>query len=150
MRIIIQRVVKASVTIDEKKYSSIAQGFMVLLGIENEDTLDDIMWLCEKLISLRVFKDAEGMLNLNIQQINGEILIVSQFTLYASTKKGNRPSFTKAAKPEVAIALYEKFISEIEKLIGKACKTGLFGANMQIELINDGPVTLILDSKNKE
>lgn len=150
MRLIIQRVAKASVTIDAKNYSSIAKGFMVLLGIEHEDTLDDVIWLSNKLTSLRVFKDAEGMLNLNIHQINGEILIVSQFTLYASTKKGNRPSFTKAAKSEVAVALYEQFISETEKLIGKPCKTGVFGADMQIELINDGPVTLILDSKNKE
>ena len=150
MRLVLQRVKKASVLINNTLYSSINNGFLVLVGIEADDTYDDIEWLCSKVCNMRVFADAEGKLNLDIKQINGELLIVSQFTLHASTKKGNRPSFIKAARPEIAIPLYEKFISETEKQMGKLCKTGQFGADMQIELINDGPVTIILDSKNKE
>ena len=150
MRIVLQRVKKASVTIEDKLFSSINKGFLVLVGIENEDTIEDIEWLSSKLCGMRIFSDEEGKMNLDIKQIDGEMLIVSQFTLHAACKKGNRPSFIKAARPEVAIPLYEKFISETEKLMGKPCKTGQFGADMQIELINDGPVTIILDSKTKE
>ena len=150
MRIVLQRVKKANVTIEDKLYSSIDKGFLVFVGIENEDTNEDVEWLSSKLCGMRIFADEEGKMNLDIKQIKGEILIVSQFTLHAACKKGNRPSFIKAARPEVAIPLYEKFISETEKLMEKSCKTGQFGADMQIELINDGPVTIILDSKNKE
>ncbi|MDO8999280.1 MAG: D-aminoacyl-tRNA deacylase [Bacteroidota bacterium] len=150
MRIVLQRVQKAIVNIENKLYSSIGRGYFLLVGIENEDTHEDIMWLVSKILGLRIFADEEGKMNLDIKQIDGEILIVSQFTLHASTKKGNRPSFIKAARPEVAIPLYEKFIEEIDKLNQKSPKTGVFGADMQIELINDGPVTIILDSKNKE
>jgi D-tyrosyl-tRNA(Tyr) deacylase len=150
MRLIIQRVSQANVKIENKLHSSIQQGFLILIGIESEDTIDDIEWLCGKIISMRIFSDNEGKMNLNINQINGNILVVSQFTLHASSKKGNRPSFIKAAKPNIAITLYEKFIEELEKKLGKPIQSGLFGANMQIELINDGPVTLFLDSKNKE
>ncbi|MBA2612881.1 MAG: D-tyrosyl-tRNA(Tyr) deacylase [Bacteroidetes bacterium] len=150
MRLVLQRVKKANVSIHDALYSSINAGFLILVGIESDDTNNDIEWLCSKVCNMRVFADAEGKLNLDIKQINGELLIVSQFTLYASTKKGNRPSFIKAAQPEVAIPLYEQFISVIEKLLGKPVKTGQFGADMQIELINDGPVTILLDSKNKE
>ncbi|MEO6305858.1 MAG: D-aminoacyl-tRNA deacylase [Bacteroidia bacterium] len=150
MRLVLQRVEKASVFIDKALFSSIDKGFVILVGIENEDTDEDIQWLCAKTVGMRIFADQEGKMNLDIKQINGEILIVSQFTLHASAKKGNRPSFIKAARPEVAIPLYEKFIAETEKLLEKSCKTGVFGADMQVELINDGPVTIILDSKSKE
>ena len=150
MRIVLQRVKKASVSIDDRLYSSIGNGYMLLVGIENDDTSEDIEWLAAKICSMRIFSDEDGKMNLDIKQVNGEILIVSQFTLHASTKKGNRPSFIKAARPEVAIPLYEKLIAETEKLMQKPSKSGVFGADMQIELINDGPVTIILDSKNKE
>ncbi|MBA3681658.1 MAG: D-tyrosyl-tRNA(Tyr) deacylase [Bacteroidetes bacterium] len=150
MRLVLQRVKKAVVSINNKVYSEINHGFLILAGIEEADTIEDIEWLCAKVCNMRVFADAEGKLNLDVKQVNGEMLIVSQFTLHASTKKGNRPSFIKAAKPETAIPLYEKFISEMEKQFDKSCKTGQFGANMQVELINDGPVTILLDSKNKE
>jgi D-tyrosyl-tRNA(Tyr) deacylase len=150
MRIVLQRVKKASVTIDETVRSAIGPGFVVLLGIEEEDGNDDILYLVPKLCNMRIFSDPDGKMNLDIKQTGGDILLVSQFTLHASTKKGNRPSFIKAARPEKAIPLYEKFISECSLLLGKAVKTGEFGADMQVELINDGPVTIILDSRNKE
>lgn len=150
MRLVIQRVLNAGVKIEGLPHSTIARGLLVLLGIEEDDSTEDIFYLVQKLCSLRIFSDNEGKMNFDIKQMNGEILIVSQFTLYASTKKGNRPSFLKAARPEKAIPLYETFISETEKLSGKSCKSGVFGADMQVELINDGPVTLILDSKNRE
>lgn len=150
MRLIIQRVSKANVKIQNKLHASINQGFLILIGIESEDTQDDIEWLCGKIVGMRIFSDREGKMNFDINQINGDILVVSQFTLHASSKKGNRPSFIKAAKPEFAIPMYEKFIGDLENKLGKPIKTGLFGADMQIELINDGPVTLFLDSKNKE
>lgn len=150
MRLVIQRVKSASVTIDGEKHSEIQKGFLVLLGIEDEDGEADIHYLTAKLCGMRVFSDADGKMNLDIQQINGGVLIVSQFTLHASTKKGNRPSFIKSARPEKAIPLYGKFISETSMLLGKPCKTGVFGADMQVTLINDGPVTILLDSKNKE
>lgn len=150
MRLVIQRVKKAGVEIEGKLLSSIQKGFLVLLGIENEDMEEDVLYLVNKLCNMRVFADNEGKMNLDIHQIDGEILVVSQFTLHASTKKGTRPSFIKAARPEHAIPLYEKFILEINKTMSKSCKTGQFGADMQVQLINDGPVTIILDSKNKE
>jgi D-aminoacyl-tRNA deacylase len=150
MRLIIQRVSKASVKINDAVHSSIGLGFLVLLGIEEDDGTEDIQYLVPKLVNMRVFSDQEGKMNLDLRQVNGEILIVSQFTLHASTKKGNRPSFIKAARPEKAIPLYEKFISETEALLEKPCKTGSFGAFMQIELVNNGPVTILMDSKNRE
>jgi len=149
MRLVIQRVLNANVKINTTPFSSITQGLLVLLGIEENDNENDITYLTQKLVAMRIFSDSEGKMNLDVKQINGEVLIVSQFTLLADTKKGNRPSYIKAARPEKAIPLYEKFISETEKLLQKPCKTGQFGADMQIELINDGPVTIIIDSKNK-
>ena len=149
MRIVVQRVSKASVSIAGNLYSEINYGFLVLIGICDDDRYDDIEWLTRKIINLRVFGDELGKMNRSIQDINGEILIVSQFTLYASVKKGNRPSFVASARPEIAIPLYEKFIDQLKKYDIKI-QTGVFGANMQIELVNDGPVTIIIDSKNKE
>lgn len=150
MRIIIQRVSEASVKIRGDIYSTIGQGLLVLLGIEDEDQEEDLQFLIQKLVGLRIFADQDGKMNLNIQQIKGDILIVSQFTLHASTKKGNRPSFIKAARPEKAIPLYQRFLSETEKLLGKACQHGEFGADMKVSLVNDGPVTIWIDSKNRE
>jgi D-aminoacyl-tRNA deacylase len=150
MRAVIQRVIRASVMIDGKIYSQIENGLLIFLGIENSDNNDDIDWLCGKIIGLRIFNDNQGIMNLSLQEINGEIMVVSQFTLFASTKKGNRPSYIKASKPEYAIPLYEKFINEIELTNGLSVKSGQFGADMQIDLINDGPVTIIIDTKHKE
>ncbi len=147
MRLVIQRVVNASVKINNELVSAIDKGLLVLLGIEEEDTETDVLYLTQKLMALRIFSDEDEKMNLDVKQVNGSVLIVSQFTLFADTKKGNRPSFTKAAKPNIAIPLYEKFIIETEKLLQKPCKTGKFGADMKVELINDGPVTIILDSK---
>ncbi len=147
MRLVIQRVLGASVKINNEVFSTIEKGLLVLLGIEEEDDDSDILYLSQKLVALRIFSDEVGKMNLDVKQINGNVLIVSQFTLLADTKKGNRPSFIKSARPEKAIPLYEKFISETEKLLQKQCKTGKFGADMQVELINDGPVTIIFDSK---
>lgn len=147
MRLVIQRVLGASVKINNEVFSIIEKGLLVLLGIEEEDDDSDILYLSQKLVALRIFSDEVGKMNLDVKQINGDVLIVSQFTLLADTKKGNRPSFIKSARPEKAIPLYEKFISETEKLLQKQCKTGKFGADMQVELINDGPVTIIIDSK---
>jgi D-tyrosyl-tRNA(Tyr) deacylase len=150
MRVVIQRVRKASVIIDENIFSSIKSGLVIFLGIENNDNDDDIEWLCNKLINLRIFNDDLGVMNLSLNDINGEILIISQFTLFASTKKGNRPSYSKALKADYAIPLYEKFIKKLEEAYGTDIKTGVFGADMKIDLINDGPVTIIMDTKNKE
>jgi D-aminoacyl-tRNA deacylase len=151
MRVVIQRVSESSVTIEGKIYSRINQGLLILLGIETEDTKEDADWLIGKIIGLRIFSDADDKMNLSIEEIsNGAFLVVSQFTLHASTKKGNRPSYIKAARPEVAIPLYEYFVSELEKKSGKNVQTGIFGADMKVSLINDGPVTIIIDSKNKE
>lgn len=150
MRAVLQRVSKASVSIDGKIHSAIQKGFLILLGIEENDSKEDLDYLCSKICNMRVFSDAEGKMNLDIRQVNGQLLIVSQFTLHASTKKGNRPSFIKAARPEQAIPLYEAFIAECQIQSGVSVLTGSFGADMQIELINDGPVTILLDSKNKE
>ena len=150
MRAIIQRVTKASVTINGKIKSAIKNGLLVFLGIEENDTNEDIQWLVKKIIQLRIFSDADGKMNLSLKDIDGEILLISQFTLFASTKKGNRPGFTRSAKPENAIPIYEKTIREIEMLLEKKIQTGTFGADMKIELLNDGPVTIMMDSKNPE
>lgn len=150
MRAVIQRVKKATVSIDEKTFSSITHGLLILLGIEESDTQEDINWLSPKIAQLRIFADENDLMNLSVIDVKGEIMVVSQFTLFASTKKGNRPSFIRSAKPDIAIPLYESFISSIQKLIPAPIQTGVFGADMQIELINDGPVTIIIDTKNKE
>ncbi len=150
MRVVVQRVERASVGIDNKLYSSIEKGLLVLLGIEDEDGDNDIDYLCKKISKLRIFDDENGVMNLSVKDINGEILLVSQFTLHASTKKGNRPTYIRASKPDYAIPLYKKFISELEKETDREIKTGEFGADMKVELINDGPVTIIIDTKNPE
>lgn len=150
MKVVIQRVQEAGVRIDGTIFSSIEKGMMVLLGIEDADTEEDISWLSQKITQLRIFDDENGVMNLSIKDVNGALLLVSQFTLHASTKKGNRPSYIKAGKPDVAIPLYEKMIRRLESDLGKKIKTGVFGADMKVQLINDGPVTIIIDSKNKE
>ena len=150
MRVVIQRVTKASVTIDGKTNGDIGNGLLVLLGIEDVDNEEDINWLSNKITNLRIFNDEEGVMNRSVLDINGDILLVSQFTLHANTKKGNRPSYTKASKPEIAIPLYEKMIEQLKKDLGKEIATGIFGADMKVELLNDEPVTIIIDSKNKE
>ena len=150
MRVVIQRVSSASVTIDGKMKSSIEKGLLVLLGIEDADTNEDIEWLSGKITRLRIFGDETGAMNLSVADVNGEILLISQFTLHANTKKGNRPSFLKAAKPPTAIPLYEQFITQLEKDLKKTIQTGEFGADMKVNLINDGPVTIVIDSKNRE
>lgn len=150
MRILIQRTTGASVKIDGEISGSINKGLVVLLGIEHEDTENDADWLIKKLIGLRVFNDNEGKMNLSVMDVTGDFLVISQFTLHASTKKGNRPSYIKAARPEQAIPLYEYFVSTLKSESGRAVETGEFGANMKVELINDGPVTIWIDSKNKE
>lgn len=149
MRVVIQRVSSAQVTIDNELYADINNGFLIFLGVEYEDTEDDIEWLTSKIIGLRIFSDSEGLMNLNLQQINGSVLIVSQFTLFASTKKGNRPSFIKSAKPEIAIPQYESFVKRLKEKNIKV-QTGKFGADMKVSLTNDGPVTIIIDSKMRE
>ena len=150
MRIIIQRVRNASVTIDDTVHSAIEQGMMILVGIEDADSDEDIAFLTKKVVNMRIFDDADGVMNRSVLDIDGEILVVSQFTLHASTKKGNRPSYIKAAKPDISIPLYEKFCAELSIALGKLVKTGVFGADMQCALVNDGPVTIFMDSKNKE
>lgn len=146
---VIQRVSSSSVTIEGLVKSKIERGLLVLVGIEEADTDEDIEWLTSKIVSIRIFDDAEGVMNLSVQDIGGEILVVSQFTLHASTKKGNRPSYIKAAKPPVAIPLYDKFVRSMEEKLGKPVRTGEFGADMKVSLLNDGPVTIIIDTKNK-
>jgi D-tyrosyl-tRNA(Tyr) deacylase len=150
MRTVVQRVTRASVSIENKLSGEIGNGILVLLGIEESDNNEDIEWLCNKLVQLRIFDDANGVMNLSVLETGGDILVVSQFTLHAKTKKGNRPSYIKAATPEIAIPIYNKFISTLSQLLGKEIKTGKFGAMMQVELINDGPVTIIIDTKNRE
>ena len=150
MRAVIQRVSKASVTIEGNLHSQIGEGLLVLLGIEDEDNAGDIEWLSGKIVNLRIFNDENGIMNVSVTDKKGEILLVSQFTLHASTKKGNRPSYIKASKPEVAIPLYEKMVHQLSKDLGQTTKTGIFGADMKVELLNDGPVTIIIDTKNKE
>lgn len=150
MRIVIQRVSAASVTIADKKVASIQQGLVVLLGIEAEDAKEDINFLVKKIVQLRIFDDADGVMNLSVKDVDGDILIVSQFTLHANTKKGNRPSYIRAARPEFAIPMYEKFIEATELALGKKIGTGQFGAMMDVSLVNDGPVTIIIDSKERD
>jgi D-tyrosyl-tRNA(Tyr) deacylase len=150
MKAVIQRVSQASVTIDAKIVAEIQIGLLVLVGIEDADNQEDIDWLCQKIANLRIFGDENDVMNLSVKDCNGEIIVVSQFTLQASTKKGNRPSYIKAAKPEVAIPLYEQFVQQLEKEFGKKVQTGVFGADMKVALLNDGPVTILIDSKNKE
>ncbi len=149
MRAVIQRVSKAKVSIDQHINGLIHQGIVVLLGIEEEDSDEDIEWLSKKIVQMRIFSDAAGMMNLSVKEVNGGILLISQFTLHASTKKGNRPSFINAAKPEIATPLYEKFIQQLNADLGKTVATGVFGADMQIAMVADGPVTILIDSKNK-
>ena len=150
MRAVIQRVSEASVKINQNLKGKIGVGLLVFVGFEEADTDEDIEWLAGKIVRLRIFNDEKGVMNLSVQEVDGEILLISQFTLHASTKKGNRPSYIKAAKPEFAIPLYEKFIIQLEKESGKKIQTGEFGADMKVSLINDGPVTIIIDTKNKE
>ena len=150
MRIVIQRVKHASVTINGNKKSEVEQGLLVLLGVCEEDTKEDAEWLARKVAALRVFDDSEGVMNRSVLDISGEIMVVSQFTLFASYKKGNRPSWLRAARHEISIPLYEYFCSQVSSLIGKPVATGEFGADMKVELLNDGPVTICMDSKNKE
>ena len=150
MRVVIQKVTQASVSIENQIVASIDKGLLVLVGIEDGDTNEDIAWLSSKIVNLRVFDDDNGVMNLSVKEVKGEVLIVSQFTLHASTKKGNRPSYIKAARPEVAIPIYEAFIKQVETLLGKIVPTGQFGAMMQVSLCNDGPVTILIDTKNKE
>ncbi|MCB6061775.1 D-aminoacyl-tRNA deacylase [Flavobacterium psychrophilum] len=150
MKVVIQRVSQASVTIDSKIVAKIQKGLLILVGIEDSDNQEDINWLSSKIINLRIFEDKNEVMNLSVKDINGEIIVVSQFTLQALTKKGNRPCYIKASKPEIAIPLYQSFVSQLETELGKKVQTGIFGADMKVSLINDGPVTIIIDSKNKE
>lgn len=149
MKVVVQRVSEASVKVEGEIISQIEQGVLVLVGIENEDSRNDIDWLCKKIVNLRIFNDANGVMNDSLLQVQGDAIIVSQFTLQASTKKGNRPSYIKAAKPDIAIPLYEQFVSQFERELGKSVGTGVFGADMKVSLLNDGPVTISIDSKNK-
>ena len=150
MRIVVQRVSKASVTVHGDKVANISAGLLILLGIENDDTEEDIHWLVKKVSNLRIFNDENNVMNLSLMDLNAAALVVSQFTLHASTKKGSRPSYIKAAKPLVATPLYQEFVASLEKVLGKKVATGVFGAEMKVELLNDGPVTIIIDSKIKE
>lgn len=150
MRIVIQRVSEASVSVDGQITGSIANGLLVLMGVEDADTMEDIEWLSNKITNIRLFNDADGVMNLSVKDIDGDILLVSQFTLHASTKKGNRPSYIKASKAEFAIPMYEKMIRQLTIDLGKPIQTGVFGADMKVSLLNDGPVTIVIDSKNKE
>lgn len=149
MKTVIQRVSEASVKIDNEVKGSIKSGLLILVGIESEDNAEDIEWLSSKIVNLRIFTDDQGLMNLSVKEVRGDILLISQFTLHAKTKKGNRPSFIDAARPEIAIPLYEKFKTALEKFLEKPIQTGLFGTDMKVSLINDGPVTLVIDSKNK-
>ena len=150
MRALIQRVQKASVTIDEVLHSSIQHGLLVFIGIEDDDAMEDLEWLAGKIARLRIFNDLEGTMNLPVTEVNGEIMVVSQFTLHASIRKGNRPSYIKASKPEIAAPLFDKFVVQLKKECQNPVKTGVFGADMKVSLVNDGPVTLFIDTKNKE
>ena len=150
MRAVIQRVSEASVAVDQKIEGEIAEGLLIFLGIVPEDTSEDLEWLSQKIVNLRIFDDNRGVMNLSLKEQNGVALVISQFTLHAQTKKGNRPSYIKAARPDIAIPLYQQFIIQLENDLGKEIQTGIFGANMQVSLLNDGPVTLIIDSKNRE
>ncbi|MBO0331536.1 D-aminoacyl-tRNA deacylase [[Muricauda] lutisoli] len=150
MRTVLQRVSNASVTVDDKVVSSIGKGLLVLLGIEDADTQEDIDWLTNKILNLRIFNDENDVMNRSVQDVDGDIIVVSQFTLHALTKKGNRPSYIKAAKPDFAVPMYEKFVQVLEQKLGKKVGTGIFGADMKVGLLNDGPVTITMDTKNKE
>jgi D-tyrosyl-tRNA(Tyr) deacylase len=150
MRAVIQRVTKASVTIEGKINGQIENGLLVLMGIEDADTDEDIEWLSSKIVNLRIFNDEKGVMNISVKDIAGNILLISQFTLHASTKKGNRPSYIKASKPDIAIPVYQKMIAQLSIDLGKEIQTGIFGADMKIELLNDGPVTIVIDTRNKE
>ena len=150
MRAVIQRVSKASVTIRNKVKSEISKGLLLLIGFEDSDSEDDITWMCNKIVQLRIFNDSNGVMNLSVLDVKGDILIISQFTLHAKTRKGNRPSYIRAAKPDVAIPLYNLFVASFSQLMGKDVGSGEFGANMQIDLVNDGPVTIVIDTKAKE
>ena len=149
MKAVIQRVSEANVTVDNKKISSIEDGVLILLGIEDEDHDEDITWLSKKIANLRIFNDENGVMNLSLLEKGFDAIVVSQFTLHASTKKGNRPSYIKAAKPSIAVPIYERFVMKLEKDLGKSVGTGIFGADMKVRLLNDGPVTIIIDSKNR-
>ncbi|MDX1462758.1 MAG: D-aminoacyl-tRNA deacylase [Marinirhabdus sp.] len=150
MRVVIQRVKKASVTVSEEKVAAIEKGLLILLGIEGSDEASDIEWLCRKIVNLRIFEDQEGAMNDALLDVDGEVIVVSQFTLHASTKKGNRPSFIRAAKPDQAMTLYTQFITHLESILQKKVQTGVFGAMMDVALVNDGPVTILIDSKIRE
>ena len=150
MRVVIQRVSEASVVVDAKTVGAISQGFLVLLGISTEDVETDADWLIQKIVGLRLFNDSEGIMNASLKEVEGSLLLISQFTLMAATKKGNRPSYIKAARPEQAVPLYEYFIAAMEKALGQKIETGVFGADMKVNLVNDGPVTIQIDSKNRE
>ena len=150
MRAVIQRVANASVTVNGSNTGSISSGLLVLLGIEDADTTEDIQWLSNKIVQLRIFDDEQGVMNRSLKETGGELLLVSQFTLHASTRKGNRPSYIRASKPEIAIPLYERMIMQLETDLGKPVQKGIFGADMKVSLLNDGPVTIIIDTKNKE
>lgn len=150
MRVVIQRVKRASVNIDGKLHSQIGEGMLVLLGICDQDGTTDIEWLCGKISKLRIFDDPQGVMNLSVMDVGGEVMVVSQFTLMASTSHGNRPSYIKAARPEISVPLYEEFVAVMQKTLGKEVATGVFGADMKVDLLNDGPVTILMDSKNRE
>ena len=150
MRVVIQRVSEANVKVDGVVVGAIQEGLLVLLGIHNDDTTEDVQWISNKLVQMRIFDDADGVMNQSVQDIDGAILLISQFTLYAATKKGNRPSYIAAAKPEIAIPIYEQMILQLTKDLGKPIETGKFGADMKVSLLNNGPVTIIIDSKNRE
>jgi len=150
MRAVIQRVTKASVTVEGKINGQIENGLVVLIGVEDADSDEDIEWLSNKIVNLRIFNDENGVMNVSVKDIAGNILLVSQFTLHASTKKGNRPSYIKASKPDIAIPIYEKMIKQLSTDLGKEIQTGIFGGDMKVELLNDGPVTIVIDTKNKE
>mgnify|MGYP001376381738 CR=1 FL=1 len=150
MRTVLQRVSKASVTVEGELISSIGHGLLILLGIEDADTKEDIDWLTNKILNLRIFNDENEVMNRSVMDVDGEIIVVSQFTLHAQTKKGNRPSYIKAAKPDIAVPMYEDFVQVLEQKLGKKVGTGVFGADMKVELVNDGPVTITMDTKNKE
>jgi D-tyrosyl-tRNA(Tyr) deacylase len=150
MKVVLQRVSEASVTIDHKKVADIQKGLLILVGIEDLDIQEDIDWLVGKIIKIRIFGDDNDVMNCSVQDIDGDIIVVSQFTLHASTKKGNRPSYLKASKPEFAIPMYENFVQTLEKEFGKKIQTGIFGADMKVNLLNDGPVTILIDSKNRD
>jgi D-tyrosyl-tRNA(Tyr) deacylase len=150
MRVVIQRVSKASVTVDNKVIGTCGSGLLILVGVEQADTQEDITWLSQKIINLRIFNDTEGKMNLSMKEVGGEMLVISQFTLHASTKKGNRPSYISAAPPEIALPLYQSFVKALEQEISKPVATGQFGAHMEVSLVNDGPVTIMIDTKQKE